>query len=146
MFVDLLRAPRFFAPSGIPEGLLGDQFLVVDSDAERKLLGSFLGVGQLELAAFFRGHVFPRVKEGGCDPEVVASAFLDLLLHRLPEMEGADRGFGEALSDIPFVPTRSGELKAPSRSVCLPSLVLAASVWGSKFTIVHSARPPVPTV
>ncbi|OAE21027.1 hypothetical protein AXG93_606s1120 [Marchantia polymorpha subsp. ruderalis] len=111
-FVDLPEGKRWFAPDGINEALLGENFVRAESLKEEEVLTKFLGVSKLSESLFYQNHMFNNISK--YSPEVRVRAMLNVI-HELPRLVEEDPSILAKLSQIPFVSTEGGAVETPGR-------------------------------
>ncbi|GLC59948.1 hypothetical protein PLESTB_001557000 [Pleodorina starrii] len=103
----------FLAPAGVDVRVLGavsSGFVVATSEAEGRLMVSYLGVRAVTAAETYRSHVLPALASL---PAELRNAAVLGVLRGLPQLSSQDRGFGAWLAQVPFVPNNKGELHTP---------------------------------
>ncbi|EFJ44918.1 hypothetical protein VOLCADRAFT_118510 [Volvox carteri f. nagariensis] len=125
----------FLAPHGVDVRVLGSLhgsiFVVAASEAEGRLMVTYLGVRAITAAEAFRHHVLPGLV---LLPGELRNATVLDMLRGLPQLSAQDRGFGAWLAQVPFVPNNKvwciaarrpvwTESRATSHDVCCNALV-----------------------
>eukprot|EP00803_Ostreobium_quekettii_P010692 evm.model.scf_230.1 EVM.evm.TU.scf_230.1 scf_230:55-29919(-) len=105
-----LQSNKYLAPDGTSPSLLTADFIKPDSDSERSLLVRHFGVVALDLAAFYKAHVMPGIRD--LNATVRDEAMMNLLKD-FGTMSKRDPNLVEVLRNTPFVPTKGGQLAAP---------------------------------
>jgi sacsin len=101
---------RFLPPAGVDAALLSSDYMVISAGANVAAALASLGVARRSRAQFFRDDLLRRwegVPRGARTPAALA------LLRELPALCGEERGFAEAIAACAFVPTASGQDRAP---------------------------------
>lgn len=111
-FVDLPENKRWFAPDGVSEDLLGENFVRVESEREQDVLMMHLGITKLTRAAFYRDHLFSNIAQV---PLVVRTRAMLAAIQDFPKLVQEDPAFVEIMANLPFVSTAQGSLLAPKR-------------------------------
>ncbi|KAK9106331.1 hypothetical protein Syun_022342 [Stephania yunnanensis] len=109
-FSDLISPQKYLPPLGVPEHLLGNNFVKSISKWEEDILVRYYGIERMGKACFYRNHVMIIIHE--LQPEIRDTVMLSVL-HDLPQLCLEDASFRESLRKLEFVPTRSGSLKCP---------------------------------
>ncbi|KAK8493331.1 hypothetical protein V6N12_000543 [Hibiscus sabdariffa] len=110
-FSDLENPPKYLPPLGIPEYLLGGEFVLCSSNSEEEILVRFYEVKRMGKAHFYRQQVLNRINE--MHNEVRDSVMLSIL-ENLPQLSIEDTSLRDYLRNLEFVPTATGALKCPS--------------------------------
>ncbi|KAK8322249.1 hypothetical protein V6Z12_A12G154500 [Gossypium hirsutum] len=110
-FSDLENPQKYLPPFGIPEYLLGGEFILCSSNSEEEILLRFYEVERMGKARFYRQQVLNRIKE--MHNEVRDSVMLSVL-ENLPQLSIEDTSLRDYLRNLEFVPTSTGALKCPS--------------------------------
>lgn len=98
------------APPDVAEALLDERFIFFTNASECGLL-KFAGLVQLERSRFYRDCVFPKLRSLTAPTR---DAAMLAVLHGLHALCSEDKGFLDALREVPFVPVESGVLRRPS--------------------------------
>ncbi|KAK9117869.1 hypothetical protein Scep_015962 [Stephania cephalantha] len=109
-FSDLISPQKYLPPLGVPEHLLGNNFVKSISKWEEDILVRYYGIERMGKACFYRNHVMIMIHE--LQPEIRDRVMLSVL-HDLPQLCLEDASLRESLRKLEFVPTRSGSLKCP---------------------------------
>ncbi|KAK9115561.1 hypothetical protein Sjap_014508 [Stephania japonica] len=109
-FSDLISPQKYLPPLGVPEHLLGGNFVKSISKCEEDILVRYYGIERMGKACFYRNHVMIMIHE--LQPEIRDRVMLSVL-HDLPQLCLEDASLRESLRKLEFVPTRSGSLKCP---------------------------------
>ncbi|KAL4347431.1 hypothetical protein GQ457_17G023690 [Hibiscus cannabinus] len=110
-FSDLENPQKYLPPLGIPEYLLGGEFILCSSNSEEEILVRFYEVKRMGKALFYRQQVLNRINE--MHNEVRDSVMLSIL-ENLPQLSIEDTSLRDYLRNLEFVPTATGALKCPS--------------------------------
>ncbi|KAK8486465.1 hypothetical protein V6N11_045126 [Hibiscus sabdariffa] len=110
-FSDLENPQKYLPPLGIPEYLLGGEFVLCSSNSEEEILVRFYEVKRMGKAHFYRQQVLNRINE--MHNEVRDSVMLSIL-ENLPQLSIEDTSLRDYLRNLEFVPTATGALKCPS--------------------------------
>uniref|UniRef100_A0A7N0RD15 RING-type domain-containing protein n=1 Tax=Kalanchoe fedtschenkoi TaxID=63787 RepID=A0A7N0RD15_KALFE len=110
-FSDLLNPQKYLPPLGVPESLLGVDFVISLSKSEEEVLLRYFGVERLGKTYFYKKHVLTKVKE--METQVRDEIMLSIL-EELPQLCMEDASLKEFLRNLEFVPTHSGALRSPA--------------------------------
>ncbi|CAM8938869.1 unnamed protein product [Rhodiola kirilowii] len=106
----LCKLMKWLKPKGVRDDLLNDDFVRAESEKERIILMSYLGVKEPSLVAFYKDHVLNRMGEFVSREGAVAAILNDVMLIIQEDSSNKD-----AFSTIPFVLAADGSWKQPSR-------------------------------
>ncbi|XP_029123505.1 uncharacterized protein [Elaeis guineensis] len=109
-FSDLESFKKYLPPVGIPENLLGGEFILCTSRNEEDILMRYYGIERMRKTTFYKQNVIDRVVK--LEPEVRDTVMLSIL-QDLPQLCLEDSSFKELLKRLTFVPTIHGSLKSP---------------------------------
>ena len=113
-FTDLPHGKRFFAPDGVSEELLGENFIRAESQKEEEVLAGYLGVTKLSRAVFYRDHLFGNMAQ---IPVAVTTRSMLAAIQDYSKLLEEDPALASIMSSLPFVLTAQGILEAPERYV-----------------------------
>lgn len=106
----LCKLMKWLKPKGVRDDLVDDNFLRAESEKERIILKTYLGVKEPSLVAFYKDHVLNRMDEFVAQEGAVASILNDVKLTLQEDCSNKD-----ALSTTAFVLAADGSLQQPSR-------------------------------
>lgn len=109
-FSDLENFKKYLPPVGIPENLLGREFILCTSQNEEDILMRYYGIERMSKTTFYKQNVIDRVVK--LEPEVRDTVMLSIL-QDLPQLCLEDSSFKEDLKRLTFVPTFNGILNSP---------------------------------
>ncbi|KAL5993451.1 hypothetical protein ACLOJK_014376 [Asimina triloba] len=110
--VSLSRPTKWLKPEGIHDELLDENFVRTESDREKHILRSYLGIQEPSRVEFYKDHVLTCMKAFISQPTLISAILLDLKL--LIEEDVSTRN---VLSQLPFVLAADGLWQHPSRIV-----------------------------
>ncbi|XP_057525626.1 uncharacterized protein LOC130805043 isoform X1 [Amaranthus tricolor] len=108
--VSLSQGIKRLKTSGLREDLFDDDFVRAESERERIILRSYLGVQELSKAYFYKHYVLNRMSEF-----LSSQGALSAILQEVKLLVEEDVSFKEELSLIPFVLACNGSWQQPSR-------------------------------
>ncbi|XP_074588626.1 LOW QUALITY PROTEIN: uncharacterized protein LOC141844465 [Curcuma longa] len=109
-FSDLESSKKFLPPVGIPNYLLGNDFILCVSEREEDILIRFFGIERMKKTVFYKRNILDRIDEL---QSVVRDMVMLLILQDLPQLCSEDPSFRESLKTLKFVVTINGSLKSP---------------------------------
>ncbi|PKA59238.1 E3 ubiquitin-protein ligase MUL1 [Apostasia shenzhenica] len=108
--VSLTNPVKWLKPSCVHEDLLDENFIKTDSDTEKRILQSHLGIREATKVEFYKKFVLHRIQNFMKEPSILFAILLDV-----QQLVEEDDSIRYALSDIPFVLAADGSWKHPSR-------------------------------
>ncbi|MQL84580.1 hypothetical protein Taro_017078 [Colocasia esculenta] len=108
-FVSLTNPTKWLKPEGIHEDLLDESFIRTESEREKIILKSYLGVKEPSKIEFYRDHVLNKISDF-LQPTVLPAIFIDL-----KHLIDLDSSVKIILSETPFVLSANGSSQYPSR-------------------------------
>ncbi|GER32765.1 zinc finger family protein, partial [Striga asiatica] len=103
---------KWLKPESIPDDLLNDDFVKLDSEKERKILEEFVGLKEPSKVDFYKDYILHRMSEF-----ISQEGFLFRILCDIRFLIEEDSTCISVLSRTPFVQTSDGIWKEPFRSV-----------------------------
>ncbi|XP_058090303.1 uncharacterized protein LOC131236843 isoform X2 [Magnolia sinica] len=108
--ISLNKPTKWLKPEGVHDELLDESFVRTESEREKTILRSYLGIREPSRTEFYKDHVLTHMSEFLSRPVVVSAIFLDLKL-----LIEEDASIKTALSQTPFVLAADGSWQHPSR-------------------------------
>ncbi|XP_073158695.1 uncharacterized protein [Henckelia pumila] len=108
--VSLRGSPKFLKPVSIHEDLLSDVFLRLDSEKERMILKTYLGISEPSRVIFYKDYVLSRMSQF-----IFQEGILSGILSDIRFLIENDNSCIELFSMIPFVQALDGAWKEPIR-------------------------------
>ncbi|KAK1325685.1 hypothetical protein QJS10_CPA01g00101 [Acorus calamus] len=109
-YVSLTNPVKCLKPDGISEDLLNEEFVRTESERERNIMRSFLGIKEPSRAEFYKDYVLNRMSEIILEPPVLSAILFDVKV-----LIEEDSSFKSALSQMSFVLAANGVWKHPSK-------------------------------
>jgi sacsin len=108
--VSLSKSTKWLKPDGIREDLLDDDFVRMESEKERSILGKYLEIKEPTRVEFYKSYVFSHMPKYASQPE-----FLSEILEDIRFLIQEDSSIIAALSTTPFVLAGNGSWLEPTR-------------------------------
>ena len=97
-------------PPPVDSRLLTNEFLEINHEADRNL-AKMIGVQDITKTVFYQKYALPKLSTYDVSLRIDTSSNL---LNEISHLVEEDKEFFESLKKTAFIPTNSGELKAPS--------------------------------
>ncbi|XP_075490038.1 uncharacterized protein LOC142528761 isoform X2 [Primulina tabacum] len=108
--VSLSGSPKLLKPVSIHEDLLGDDFVKLDSEKERTILKTYLGISEPSRVVFYKDYVLSRMSQF-----IFLDGILSGILSDIRFLIEEDNSCIALFSVIPFVQALDGAWKEPIR-------------------------------